>query len=183
MQARAIKILPVESMRDLEFTVTVDRNHQSVQHINDMARLLADDKELEIEIKQHRKRRSLDANSYCWILCDKIARAISNTKEYVYQEAIKSVGVFEILPIKDEALERWIQVWESKGVGWQCEVMRESKLDGYTTTKNYYGSSAYNTKEFSRLLEEIIYQAKELGIETMTPDERKQLISTWEGLM
>ena len=182
MKARAINIKPVEKLNDLEFTLTVDRNFQNVQKLNDMARLLAKGKELDVNIKQHRKRRSLDANSYCWILSDKIAKVIGNTKEFVYQEAIKAVGEFEIVPIKDEAVERWQKNWESKGLGWQSESLGDSKIKGYTNTINYFGSSTYNTKEFSKLLEEIIYQAKELGIETITPDEQAQLIVVYESI-
>ena len=38
---------------------------------------LKEDK-LSVEIKKYRKKRSLDANSYCWVLCDKIAKELSN---------------------------------------------------------------------------------------------------------
>ena len=68
-----------------------------------------------------------------------------------------------------------------KGLGWQSEIMRDSKLDGYITTINYYGSSVYDTREMSLLLDEIVTQAKELGINTMTPNEVKQLKEQWEG--
>ena len=59
--------------------------------------------------------------------------------------------------------------------------MGDSKLKGYTNTINYFGSSTYNTKEMSILLEEIVHQAKELGIDTMTDTEKKQLIEMWEN--
>ena len=52
---------------------------------------LKDDK-LTIDIKKWRKKRSLDANSYCWVLCDKIAKELSKenivTKEEVYKEMV-----------------------------------------------------------------------------------------------
>ena len=60
--------------------------------------------------------------------------------------------------------------------------MRDSKLEGYTNTINYFGSSVYNTKEMSLLLEEIVTQAKELGIDTMTENEKKALLESWEGV-
>lgn len=182
MKARAINIRPVEKLNDLEFTLTVDRNFQNIQKVDDLAKLITDGKQLDVDIKQHRKRRSLDANAYAWILADKIAKVIGNTKEFVYQEAIKAVGEFEIVPIKDEAVERWQRNWGSKGLGWQSESLGDSKIKGYTNTINYFGSSTYNTKEFSKLLEEIIYQAKELGIETITEDEKAQLMTMYESI-
>lgn len=182
MKATAIKILPIDNIRNLDFTVTVDRNYQNIQKLNDLAQLLAKGKELTVDIKQYRKRRSLDANAYAWILSDKIAKVIGNTKEFVYQEAIKAVGEFEIVPIKDEAVERWVQAWNSKGLGWQSEELGDSKLKGYVNTINYFGSSIYDSKAFSLLLEEIIFQAKELGIETMTPEEQAKLMATYEAI-
>lgn len=182
MKAKAINILPADNIQKLEFTLTVDRNFQNIQKLNDLAQVIAKGKELTVDIKQYRKRRSLDANSYAWILADKIAKVIGNTKEFVYQEAIKAVGTFEIVPIKDEAVERWQRNWESKGVGWQSETIGDSKIKGYTNTVNYFGSSTYNTKEFSKLLEEIIFQAKEMGIETMTPKEQAELMLTYKTI-
>jgi len=181
MKAKAINILPANNLQKLEFTLTVDRNYQNIQKLNDLAQLLAKGKELTVDIKQYRKRRSLDANAYAWILADKIAKVIGNTKEFVYQEAIKSVGVFEIIPIRKDAVDRWISTWNSRGVGWQSEVLEESKLKGYVNTINYFGSSIYDSKAFSLLLEEIIYQAKELGIETMTEEEKSKLMATYEA--
>ena len=182
MKAKTINILPVSDINKIEFTLTVDRNFQNLQKLNDMAQLLSKGKELKVDLKQYRKRRSLDANAYAWILSDKIAKAIGNTKEFVYQEAIKVVGEFEIVPIRKDAVDRWILAWNSKGVGWQSEVLEDSKLKGYVNTINYFGSSIYDTKAFSLLLEEIIFQAKELGIETMTPDEQAELMETYKAI-
>lgn len=134
---------------------------------------------LDIEIHKHREKRSLDANSYCWVLCKKIADVLGATKEEVYKKAINEVGKFEILPIKDEAVETFIKAWTSKGIGWVCEVFGKSKLDGYTNVIAYYGSSIYDTKEMSVLIDNIVQEAKQLGIETMPPYELEQLKSLW----
>ena len=66
-------------------------------------------------------------------------------------------------------------------MGWQSEILEKSKLEGYTNTINYFGSSTYDTKQMSVLLEEIVTQAKELGIETMTDREKEKLIASWKG--
>ena len=182
MKATNIKLQYPENIDEMEVVITTKRTQQNIQEVIKNKEIVEKGKILNIEIKQHRKRRSLDANAYCWVLAQKIAEVIGNTKEYVYKEIIKRVGQFEIVPIKDEALDRWIEAWESKGLGWQSEVMRDSKIEGYTNTINYYGSSVYNTKEMSLLLEEIVTQAKELGIDTMTENGKKALLESWEGV-
>ena len=62
--------------------------------------LLLDTKELEIieklkntdklnvELKKYRKHRSIDANSYCWVLCDKIAKELCKDGTPVTKEII-----------------------------------------------------------------------------------------------
>lgn len=137
------------------------------------------DKDKQYEIKEYKKKRSLDANSYCWVLCKKIADKLKITKEEVYIKAIHEVGTFEILPIRDEAVDIFIKAWSSKGIGWLCEVLNKSKLDGYTNLIAYYGSSIYDTKEMSILIDNIVQEAKQLEIETMTPRELEELMSMW----
>ena len=138
------------------------------------------DKKYVAEIKPYRRKRSLDANAYMWVLCDKISQAIQcTTKENVYRNAIHQVGVFETVPLKDEAVERWIENWQKKGIGWVAEVLHPAKTDGYTLVINYYGSSTYNTKEMSRLIDNIVQTAKEFGVETLTPDELERMKAAW----
>ena len=137
------------------------------------------DKDKQYEIKEYKKKRSLDANAYCWVLCKKIADVLRITKEEVYVKAIHEVGKFEIVPIKDEAVDTFIKAWSLKGIGWICEVLNKSKLDGYTNLIAYYGSSIYDTKEMSVLIDNIVQEAKQLEIETMNPRELEQLKSMW----
>lgn len=179
MKANSIKIQYPEDLNKMEIVLSMNKSKETIQKVSKLKEITEKGKELKVDIKQYRKKRSLDANAYCWIISQKIAEKIANTKEYVYKRAIRDVGDFEILPIKNEVVDKWIRNWEMKGIGWQSEVLEKSKLEGYTNTINYYGSSTYDTKEMSLLLEEIIYQAKELDIDTMTPDERKELIKRW----
>lgn len=134
---------------------------------------------VDIEIVKHREKRSLDANAYCWVLCKKIADVLRTTKEEIYVKAIHEVGTFEILPIRDEAVDTFIKAWSLKGIGWICEVLNKSKIDGYTNVIAYYGSSIYDTKEMSVLIDNIVQEAKQLEIETMNPRELEQLKSMW----
>jgi len=149
------------------------------EEFNKLVEAITGGKKLDAEIKVHRERRSLDSNSYCWVLCQKIAEVIGSTKELVYQKTVRDVGQFEIVPIKDEAVERWIEVWKGKGLGWFAEVMEDSKLPGYKKIISYYGSSVYNQREMSVLINEIVQQCKELGIETLTKEEIESMNKKW----
>ena len=133
------------------------------------------EKELDIEIKAHRKRRSRDANAYAWILCDKIAADTRVAKLTVYREAIKNIGgVSDTVCVKDRAVEKLRESWQKNGLGWMSDTM-PSKIEGCTNVILYYGSSTYDTKQMSALIDHLIQDAQALGIETMTPKELEAL--------
>lgn len=180
MKAKDIKIQYPEDINKMEIVLLLDKSLAVAQKVEILKKVTEDGKLLAVDIKQHRKKRSLDANAYSWILAQAIAEKVGNTKEFVYKKAIKDVGQFEIVPIRNDVLERWIRNWQAKGLGWQSENIGESTQEGFTNTINYYGSSVYDSKEFSLFLEELVFQAEELGIDTMTPTERQELIERWE---
>lgn len=132
---------------------------------------LKDDKELTVQVKEYRQKRSLSQNAYMWVLLDEIAKAVSRSKEDIYRELVKDYGVFEILPLKDEAVKRFNHNWSKNGLGWFTEILGKSKLNGYTNLIAYYGSSTYNTEEMNRLLNAVVNECEELGIQTMTLSE------------
>mgnify|MGYP001514643950 CR=1 FL=1 len=84
-------------------------------------------------------------------------------------------------PIKNEAVAHYKRIWETHGIGWICEEMGHSKLDGYTNVISYYGSSEYDTRQMSRLIDLIVMECKEQGIETMTPRELALLKEGWKN--
>lgn len=140
------------------------------------------DKKYAAELKEQRKKRSLDANAYCWVLIGKLAAVLRTSPDDVYRRAIRDVGGnYEIFPIKNEAVGRWKEIWEGKGIGWPCEVLGPSKLDGYTNTMNFYGSSVYDTAQMARLIDAIVGECKVQGVETMTPMELEHLKEEWHG--
>lgn len=137
-------------------------------------------KKLTVEIKRKFEKRSLDANSYFWLVANQIAIAIGITKEEVYRKVIKEVGVFEITLIKKTNLQRWRENWSLRGLGYMTEVIGDSKhYPGYVNVINYYGSSVYNTKEMARLIDSIVTEAHEIGLETMQDEELKSLVESW----
>ena len=142
---------------------------------------LKDDK-LTIDIKKWRKKRSLDANSYCWVLCDRIAKELSKesivTKEQIYKDAISQVGTFEPMIIEEKAYDNFKRIWEKQGLGFI--VQEVSRKDKCIKVHCYYGSSTYDTKEMSLLIEILIELAKSLNIETKPQAELDSLLRSWK---
>lgn len=172
METRGM-LVNVDMMKSILLTFEVDEN-TNLSLIDELL-----NKDLDIIVKPHREKRSNDANSYMWILCDKIAQKINSTKEEVYREAIRHVGVFEIIPIKEIAVDRFVENWKHNGVGWVCENLGKSKMEGYIKIVTYYGSSTYNTKEMSRLIDYIVEEAKEQNIEVLPPNELQSIKEAW----
>ncbi len=135
------------------------------------------DQRLDITIKKHRNQRSMDANAYCWVLVDKIAEALNVSKAEVYRNAIRDIGgVSQILCITNDAVDKFREIWSLRGIGWQTDTL-PSKIPGCTNVIVYYGSSTYDSKQMSALIEHLIQDAEGLGIPTLTPKEREELLA------
>lgn len=125
----------------------------------------------EYEIAKAKKKRSNDSNAYLWTLCDKIAAKISSTPQDVYRRAIRDVGVFTPLPIRNDAVDGFRRVWEAHGTGWVLDVVDDSKIKGYKLCNAYQGSSTYDVAQMSRLIDYIVEDAKAMGIEVLSERE------------
>ena len=140
------------------------------------------DRLYDLEVREHRQKRSLDANAYCWVLINKIADAIRITPKEIYRQAIQNIGGnYEIIPIKEEAAERFRQIWESQGLGWPCVDMGKSKIQGYRNLRAYYGSSTYDTRQMSMLIDNLVQDCKALDIETLPPEKLALLMDGWDA--
>lgn len=135
------------------------------------------DCEVDIDIKKHRRHRSLDANGFAWALIGKIAAKAGVDRAQVYRDAVKSIGgTSTVICVPTKAVETLCEGWSSRGVGWQAETL-PSKLKGCTNVILYYGSSVYDTKQMSLLIDHLVQDAKALGIETLTPHELEKMLS------
>lgn len=133
----------------------------------------------EYEIKEHKQKRSLDANAYLWVLISKIQSVLNIPKETIYKDLIKDIGVYEVIPIKNIAVNKFCEAWHKNGLGWITETTK-SKLDGYTNVLAYYGSSEYDSKEMARLIDSTIEECRNLDIETKSDEEIKSLVENWK---
>ena len=140
-------------------------------------------KDLSIKVGKKKRKRSLDANDYLWVLCTKIAEKLQHgkvpvSKEDVYRKHIRSVGVFTALAVTEEAVDAFAETWERNGTGWVVEVV-DSTLNGCKKVFAYHGSSTYNTEEMGRLIDSVIQDCINLEIETMPPAELESLLTQW----
>ena len=133
---------------------------------------------LAIKVDKERKKRSLDANDYLWVLCTKLAEELEVSKETVYRLHIKEAGQYQSMALQEKAVEAFCNLWSINGTGWFTEVV-DSTLNGCKKVFAYYGSSAYDTAQMSRLIKNVIQDCEAQEIETMSPRELESLLDMW----
>lgn len=147
---------------------------------------ISPDIEYEITIQKKKNKRSLNASAYCWVLCQKISEELSKTgytsKEDVYRKAIKDCGHFTYVPVHEDAIERYIQIWQGHGLGWIAEDAGECKsIPWYHNIMCYHGSSVYTTAEMQRLIDCLVDECNQLGIKLDDSDYIQSLVREWES--
>lgn len=128
---------------------------------------------LSIKIDKYREKRSLNANSYAWALLTEIGNVLRLSKEAVYFKMLKEYGQSELISVKAH-----IPIGEYVDY---CEEAGESTLNGklFKHYKVYKGSSEFDKREMAIFIDGIVQEAKELGIDTRTPDEIAKLKGLW----
>jgi len=142
---------------------------------------LREGKTYDVEIKEHRERRSLDSNAYAWVLIGKLSEAVNLPPDEIYRHYIRDIGGnYDVVCVRSEAAETFRKAWEANGIGWQTDVM-PSKIAGCTNVRCFYGSSTYDAKQMSRLIDLVVQDAKSVGIETKTPQELEEMMAGWQA--
>ena len=138
------------------------------------------DRDYDLIIKEHRQKRSLDANAYAWVLIGKLAAAVHIKPVEVYRQQIMEVGDnFTPMCVREKDVKRFVSCWEQNGLGWITQDLGPSQVPGCRNLAAYHGSSTYDTAQMSRLIDNIVQDCKALGIETMTPDKLAILKEEW----
>lgn len=132
------------------------------------------DEELTIEVDKFRSKRSLNANAYFWKLCDQIARALGSDKDTIYLLQLSKYGIFEDVRVIKEAEEHIRNAFR------YVDDLTEGDSE-YKDLRCYIGSSQYNTKEMSDLINGTVNDAKDLGIDTWSKEELDALVKAWKG--
>lgn len=132
-------------------------------------------KKLRIKAVQYREKRSIDANAYLWVLLQKMAEVLRTDKWSLYLQMLKRYGQFTYIVVKPNAVEDVKKQWR------ECEEVGEIDVNGTKAVQMlcYYGSSTYDTKEMSVLIDGVVSECKELDIETLPPDELEYMKSLW----
>ena len=135
----------------------------------------------DITVKKRKEKRSLDANAYAWVLIGKIAEVLRTNITEVYRRIISEMSAFEVVPIREDALEKWRSTWENNGLGWVTQDLGQCKnFKGYHNVKCHYGSSTFDKSEMSHFIDLIIQECKQLDIEHLPDYELERLKENWE---
>lgn len=134
------------------------------------------DKDLSIDMKQFRKSRSLNANALLWACLGQMAEVLNANKWELYLQSLKNYGQYSMIEIDPDAFEKFKSIYR------ECEDVGGHVVNGKEMRQVlcYYGSSTYNTKEFSVLLNGVIDDMKHAGIPTPTSEEMKRALEAWE---
>lgn len=134
------------------------------------------DKDLDIELKIHREKRSLNANGLLWSCLGEIAVALQTDKWNVYLMMLKRYGKYTYICVKPNVVESVKAQWR------ECEEIGEININGKKAVQLlcYFGSSTYDSKEFSVLLDGVISEMKEIGLETPSEREFDMVIESWK---
>lgn len=142
-----------------------------------------EDADLDITAKKHRNKRSLDANAYFHVLVNKIAEKTNESDAAVKKRLVQEYGTLA----RDE---------EDNVVGIKLPISVDvDKLIEYTRwfdrrTENGHVFNCYlvlkpthemNSKEMARVIDGTVSEAKELGIETLTPAELEAMMKHYKG--
>lgn len=161
---------------NIDFKTNKPQLTLEVNELNDF-KLLVDEmntlEKLSIEIKPYREKRSLNANNYAWKIITEIGNVLRAGKDEIYLQMLKRYGQSDLVSVLSHVpVEHYFKYYEEAG---------ESKLNGKTFThyRVYKGSSEYDTREMSIFIDGVVSEAKDLGIQTETPDEIARMKSLW----
>lgn len=136
---------------------------------------------LTVAVSKYRKRRSLSANAYFWELIGRLSEKLNISKEETYWEYIKHMGIYRSVEVNNKAVDTIIKMWRSHGLGWIAEKTDDGEREGFSLINLYYGSSSYNTKQMSRLIDSVVNDCKEQGIETLPPEQLECMKREWKS--
>ena len=146
--------------------------------------LFDQDKTKRWDIKEHREKRSLDANAYFHVLCDKLRLKLGISMARCKNHLISDYGQIQYLPdgapmiYKTNAPEDYMAELET--IHTKCVKVTEENGKEVFFYRLYRGSHEYDTKEMSQLIDGTVQECKAVGIETATPDEIARMEALWQ---
>lgn len=139
-------------------------------------------RELSVELKPYREKRSKNANAFMWELCGRIADATRLGAVEIYRSEVQQMGIYkDICFHKDSDGRTMATIWNARGIGWMAERLDYEPDGEGATYRFWYGSSVYNTEQMARLIDNLVQDCEALGIDCSTEQERSLLLQNWEG--
>lgn len=141
-----------------------------------------------VTAKQWKEKRSLDANSYYWVLVTKLAEALHISKprchnlmlrRYGQNLTIDGHGAYIRIPDTEKAEEMALEASEYH-IRPTSQVVTGNDGVNYRTYIMLMGSSQYDTAEMSHLIDGLVDECKAAGIETLPPDELARMMADYE---
>lgn len=142
-----------------------------------------EDKEKLWDLSEHEEKRSKNQNSYYRKLIGELARRTKVSSNEIHNRYLRHLGlvwrvngkvVTTYVPDTDEG-ERWALEAETYHIKPTSSVMVGKDGMTYRCYVVLRGSSTFTVAEFSALVDLAVQDAKEQGIETMTPAELAHL--------
>lgn len=128
--------------------------------------------DVEVTIEPYSESRTLKANSYLWALITKIANLLRESKDAIYLDMLRAYGQGGVVSIQEKDETRFLRAYRYR------EYLGESENKGklFKHYRFWIGSSEYSRQEFAILLDGVIQEAKNLGIETRTEEEIRSML-------
>lgn len=146
------------------------------------------DKALRVKVVGWKERRSLDANAYYWKLLTELAGKLEVSKPYLHNHMLRLYGQIEIIDEKmiyvvvpdDETGTKRADEAETYHIKPTSEVKSGKNEEWYRTYIMLRGSSTYDTSEMSKLINGLVQDCKDQGIQTLPPDEFDRMMQMYE---
>ena len=142
---------------------------------------LSSEVKYQFTIDKPKRKRSLDANAYFHVLVGKIADSLQISKPSCKNMLLGRYGQRELQDDKPLIISVLSTISMADREDIHTIPIGYATLQGkeFTHYAIIRGSHTYNTHEMSVLIDGTVQEAKELGIETIPPEELKRMLGKW----
>lgn len=144
--------------------------------------LFKQDKTKKYEVKEVKKKRSINANNYFWKLLQELCELQDLDAIEEYKKRVKELAIFRRFRIETKDVKTFEIMWQDMGIAWFCEIADTEYISNveFKIINAYYGSSSFNSKQMSRLIDGVVQDCKAVGIETKSEAEICSLLKEWD---
>lgn len=155
-----------------KYNLTLSVNERPGEEINTLLQC----EKLAVTIAKFRQKRSLDANGLLWACLGQIAAALNTDKWDVYLRMLKRYGKYTYICVKPHVVDAVKAQWR------EVEEIGEMEINGQKAVQLlcYFGSSTYNSQEFSTLLEGVMDEMEEMGLSRPPSEDMRRALEQWE---